>query len=534
MKPRPRPVSLVILDGWGLSEHSSGPPTVTMEAQTPNFRRLLADYPHTKLDASGEAVGLMPGQMGDSNVGHLNIGAGRIVYQDVVRISKEMRKGAFFKNPAFLGAVRNAKEKGSSLHFMGLLSDGGVHSLETHLFALIDVCKSQGLSKVFVHAFLDGRDVPPRSAATYFELLGAKLAEAGTGRIATMQGRFYVMDRDKRWDRVEKAYRLLTRGEGLAARDWREGLAQSYARDESDEFVRPTRIGSAPQGGLPDVQGGFPKDGFSKDALIKDGDSIIFFNFRADRAREITHAFVDDEFTAFDRGHRPDVYYCGVIRYEEDLAGHYAYVPMTLDNTLGAVVSKAGLRQLRIAETEKYAHVTFFLNGKKDDPFPGEDRVLIPSPKEVPTYDLKPEMSAYRVTDAAVDRVRSQVYDLIVLNYANPDMVGHTGVYGAAVKALEAVDECLGRFLGAVLDGGGVALVVADHGNIEDLRRGDTRAHTYHSMNPVPCVLAGRDVSGVRLRAGGVLADVAPTVLELLGIPKPAEMDRQSLIERVE
>ena len=514
MKAGARPVALVILDGWGLSDSSRG---VTAEARTPNVRRLLSECPHTTLDASGEAVGLMPGQMGDSNVGHLNIGAGRIVYQDVVRISKEIREGAFGRNPALLGAVRNAKENGSSLHLMGLLSDGGVHSLETHLFALIDLCKDQGLSRVFVHAFLDGRDVPPRSAATYFELLDAKMKESGVGRIASMQGRFYVMDRDKRWDRVLRGYRLLTAGEGVVAGDWREGLAKSYERDESDEFVLPTRFE------------GIPEEGF-----IRDGDSVVFFNFRADRAREVSHAFVDDRFSAFSRDRRPDIYYCGMVRYEEDLGGHYAYLPITLENTLGEVVSKAGMRQLRIAETEKYAHVTFFLNGKKDDPFPGEDRVLIPSPKDVPTYDLKPEMSACQVTDAAVERVKSRAYDLIVLNFANPDMVGHTGVYGAAVKAVETVDQCLGRFVEAVLEQGGIALVIADHGNVEDLREVDAGAHTYHSMNPVPCMLVGKGAAGVRFRPGGVLADVAPTVLALLGIPRPREMDCDSLIEGVD
>lgn len=343
------------------------------------------------------------------------------------------------------------------------------------------------------------------------------MREAGVGSLASMQGRFYAMDRDKRWERLERAYRLLTKGEGLVARDWRDALEKSYNRDESDEFLLPTRL-----------------EGLSDEAFIHDGDSVVLFNFRADRARELTHALVDDEFTAFDRGRKIDIYYCGMIRYEEGLAGNYAYNPLTLENTLGEVVSKAGLRQLRIAETEKYAHVTFFLNGKKDDPFPGEDRVLIPSPKDVPTYDLKPEMSAYQVTEAALERVDSGAYDFIVLNYANPDMVGHTGAYEAAVKALEVVDECLGRLLAAVLGKGGLALVIADHGNVEDVRKGDTGAHTYHSMNPVPCVLVVNDISGVKLRDGGVLADVAPTVLELLGLPRPAEMDRQSLIERVD
>ena len=504
------PVALVILDGWGVSDAC---PNACSEARTPNFRRISAEYPHTCLDASGEAVGLMVGQMGDSNVGHLNIGAGRIVYQDVVRISKEIREGTFFSNPALLKTIRAARAKGSSVHLMGLLSDGGVHSLESHLFALLDLCKREGQSKVSVHAFLDGRDVPPQSASAYLELLEGKMREIGIGRLATMQGRFFAMDRDKRWDRVEKGYRLLTIGEGVVAADWRQGIRASYERGATDEFVQPTVFAGAPGEGL-----------------VRDGDSIIFFNFRADRAREITHAFVDRDFSGFDREPRLDALYCGLVKYEESLGGEYAYLPLTMENTLGEVVSKAGMKQLRIAETEKYAHVTFFLNGKKDEPFAGEDRVLIPSPKEVVTYDQKPEMSAYEVTSQAVDRVRSGSYDFVVLNYANPDMVGHTGSYDAAVTALEVVDRCLGDFLDAVLSAGGVALVIADHGNVEDVSPGAVTAHTYHSLNRVPCILVGRGLAGLALRSGGVLADVAPTILELLGLPKPVEMDRESLL----
>lgn len=506
----PRPVALVILDGWGISDAC---PNVCSEARTPNFDRLNSEYPSTCLEASGEAVGLMPGQMGDSNVGHLNIGAGRIVYQDVVRISKAIREGSFFTNPALLGAVREAKAKGAAVHLMGLLSDGGVHSLDTHIYALLELCKREGQEKVFVHAFLDGRDVPPQSAATYLERLEGKMREIGVGRLSTMQGRFYAMDRDKRWDRVQKAYRVLTSGEGAVFPRWQEALRASYERGETDEFVIPTVLG----------------DG---DGLIRDGDSVIFWNFRADRAREITRAFVEPGFTEFDRGHAPTVRYCGMVRYEEGLGGEYAYLPITMENTLGEVVSKAGLRQLRIAETEKYAHVTFFLNGKKDEPFPGEDRVLIPSPKEVATYDQKPEMSAFPVTEEAIARVKSGVYDLVVLNYANPDMVGHTGAYDAAVRALEAVDKCLGDFVDAVLGAGGAVLVVADHGNVEDLTPGANAAHTYHSMNRVPCILVGHGYKHARLRADGVLADIAPTLLTMLGLPKPAEMDRHSLIEQ--
>ncbi|MGE5580605.1 MAG: 2,3-bisphosphoglycerate-independent phosphoglycerate mutase [Bacillota bacterium] len=506
----PRPVALVVLDGWGVSDAC---PNACSEAKTPNFNRLNKEYPATCLEASGEAVGLMPGQMGDSNVGHLNIGAGRIVYQDVVRISKAIREGSFFKNRALLGAVREAKTKGAAVHLMGLLSDGGVHSLDTHVYALLELCRKEGQEKVFVHAFLDGRDVPPQSAATYLERLEDKMRELGVGRLSTIQGRFYAMDRDKRWERVQKGYLALTSGEGAAFPGWKEALRASYERGETDEFVTPTVLGS-------------------RDGLVRDGDSLILWNFRADRAREITRAFVEPDFSEFDRKSAPKVRYCGMVRYEEGLGGEYAYLPITMENTLGEVVSKAGLRQLRIAETEKYAHVTFFLNGKKDDPFPGEDRVLIPSPKDVATYDQKPEMSAFLVTEEAIARVRSGAYDLIVLNYANPDMVGHTGSYDAAVRALEVVDKCLGDFLDAVLAAGGAALVVADHGNVEDVTPGATAAHTYHSMNRVPCILVGHDFKQEKLRAHGVLADIAPTLLMILGLPKPAEMDRHSLIER--
>jgi 2,3-bisphosphoglycerate-independent phosphoglycerate mutase len=503
-----RPVALVILDGWGLSGKS---PSVTTVANTPVVRNLLETCPNTTLQASAEAVGLMPGQMGDSNVGHLNMGAGRIVYQDVVMLNRQIKSGQFFTNPALVQAVENVKKHSSALHLMGLLSDGGVHSLEEHLYALLELAKRNGLDKVFVHAFLDGRDVPPTSAGTYLSRLEDKMGELGTGKIASISGRYYPMDRDKRWERVEKAWDLFLKGEGPSASSWREALEASYAKGETDEFVVPTSV-------LPDGEG-----------VIRPKDSVIFFNYRADRARELSHAFTDDDFQGFPRGPKPDVYFCGLMKYEDDLSGHYAYSPLILDNTLGEVVSKAGLKQLRAAETEKYAHVTFFLNGKKDDPFPGEDRLLIPSPRNCATYDEVPEMSACTVTDEVVSRIQSGKYDLIVLNYANPDMVGHTGVFEAAVKALEAVDRCLGVFLKAMEEAGGVTLVVADHGNVEDVAPGEGGAHTYHSHNPVPCILVG-DRLGRTLRPG-LLADVAPTVLELLGLEKPPEMDRDSLLE---
>lgn len=530
---RPKPVVLVILDGWGLSDKA---PTAVTQANVTNFRTLMEKYPNTCLEAAGEAVGLMPGQMGDSNVGHLNIGAGRIVYQDLVRISNDIQTGAFFRNNVLLEAVDNAKNNGTALHLMGLLSDGGVHSHQEHLYAILDLARSRGLDTVFVHAFLDGRDVPPKSAAIYLQSLEQKIKESGVGRIASITGRYYAMDRDKRWDRTQAAYDMLTLGTGRAASGWREALDIAYEKGETDEFVYPTVIEET-----------------AAPALVNDGDSLVFFNFRPDRARQISHAFCDQDFSGFSRKKHPEILFAGMLRYEEDLGGLYAYNPLVLNNTLGEVVSKAGLSQLRIAETEKYAHVTFFFNGKKEEPFPGEDRYLVPSPK-VATYDQKPEMSAFEVTKEAIRRIESEKYDLVILNYANPDMVGHTGCYDAAKQALESVDECLGKLLSSVINSGGVALVIADHGNVEELAEpiiGDTTAgtgsHTYHTSNKVPCILVapnkGRDqadtdeayeiiingkaVKGLRQ---GILSDVAPTLLEILGIEKPPEIDRRSLI----
>jgi len=510
---RPRPVVLVILDGWGIS--SCEAPTAVTQANIDNMKRLIEQYPSTCLEAAGEAVGLMPGQMGDSNVGHLNIGAGRIVYQDLVRISNDIKRGAFFRNPALLGAIENVKQNGSALHLMGLVSDGGVHSHQEHLYALLALAKQHGLDKVFVHAFLDGRDVPPQSAGVYLEALEKKLAEVGTGKLVSITGRYYSMDRDRRWDRTQAAYDMLTLGKGRPASDWRDALETAYAKGETDEFVYPTVIA----------------DG----AVVQDGDSLVFFNFRADRARQISHAFCDDEFEGFPRTKHPKVCFVGMLRYEEDLAGHFAYPPLILKNTLGEVISNAGLTQLRIAETEKYAHVTFFFSGKREDPFPGEDRCLIPSPK-VATYDLKPEMSAPEVTDEAIRRIQSGKYDFVVLNYANPDMVGHTGCFQAAKKAVEVVDQCVGRLIPVILEQGGAALVIADHGNVEELTETseEGRSHTYHTSNNVPCILVTRD-NKVRGRAvkglrQGILADVAPTILDIMELEKPEEMDRDSLI----
>ncbi len=528
----PKPVVLVILDGWGLSDKS---PTAVTEANVTNFRALMEKYPNTTLEASGEAVGLMPGQMGDSNVGHMNIGAGRIIYQDLIRIFNDIKTGAFFRNKVLLEAVDNAKNKGTALHLMGLVSDGGVHSHQEHLYAILELAKSRGLDRVFIHAFLDGRDVPPKSAAIYLQSLEQKLKQSGAGRIASITGRYYAMDRDKRWDRTQAAYDMLTLGTGRAAPGWREALNIAYEKGETDEFVYPTVIGET-----------------AGKALVNNGDSLVFFNFRADRARQISHAFCDQDFSAFVRKKHPEIVFAGMLRYEENLGGSYAYNPLVLNNTLGEVVSKAGLSQLRIAETEKYAHVTFFFNGKKEEPFPGEDRHLVPSPK-VATYDQKPEMSAFEVTKEAISRIESRKYDLVILNYANPDMVGHTGCYDAGVRALESVDECLGKLLSSVLSNGGAALVIADHGNIEELEKPCTGAategtgHTYHTCNKVPCILVasntgrnqadtgeadeiiinGKAVEGLR---EGILSNVAPTLLEILGIKKPTEMDRKSLI----
>lgn len=523
---RPRPVVLVILDGWGISQTA---PSAVTEANIPCFRSLGVEYPSASLEASGEAVGLMPGQMGDSNVGHLNLGAGRIVYQDLVRIFNDIKTGDFYKNKALLSAMDNVIEKGSALHVMGLLSDGGVHSHEEHLYAILEMAKAKGVKQVFVHAFLDGRDVPPQSASAYLERLEKKLEDIGIGTISSIVGRYWAMDRDKRWDRTKAAYDLLTSGTGRTAPDWRTALETAYGQGETDEFVSPTVI---------DRCGSF--------RTVDDGDSLVFFNFRADRARQISHAFCDREFREFEREKHPDILFVGMLCYEEHLEGLFAYSPLILKNTLGEVVSDAGLRQLRIAETEKYAHVTFFFNGKREQPFPGEDWCLIPSPK-VPTYDQKPEMSAFEVTEEVLRRLETGVYDLVILNYANPDMVGHTGCFEAATKALEAVDQCLSRLLPAVVAMGGVVLLVSDHGNVEELTKpGDTSGcdesqnHTYHTSNKVPCILVakkdehsnkllidGRLVGGI---ADGILSDVAPTILDILELEKPQEMDRNSLI----
>jgi len=509
----PKPVALIILDGFALREEREG--NAVALANKPNFDRYWATYPHTTLTAFGEAVGLPDGQMGNSEVGHLNIGAGRIVYQDLTRISKSIREGEFFENKTLLGAVRHAKVSGKKLHLYGLLSDGGVHSHIDHLFALLELAKREGLHDVYVHAFLDGRDVAPDSAKRYLEALQAKIAELGVGKIATVQGRYYAMDRDKRWDRVEKSYRAMVHGEGPKYHDPIQALVDSYAHSVLDEFVIPTVIVD---------EAGEPV------GLVESGDAVIFFNFRPDRAIQLSQVFTNEDFRGFDRGeqHPVNLHYVCMTLFSETVNGYVAYEPKSLDNTLGEVLVQHGKKQLRIAETEKYPHVTFFFSGGRDIELPGEKRVLIPSPK-VATYDLKPEMSAYEVADAAVAEIESGVHDAIVLNFANPDMVGHSGMLEPTIRAVEATDECLGRVVEAVLKQGGVCIITADHGNADVIIDENGRPHTAHTTNPVPFIVTK---PGLALRDDGILADIAPTMLELLELPQPAEMSGKSLIRK--
>lgn len=507
-----RPLMLVILDGWGYREAREG--NAILAARTPNLDHLKEEYPWCFLEASGEAVGLPEGQMGNSEVGHLNIGAGRIVYQDLTRINLSIRKGDFFKNPAFLSAISNAKANNSSLHLMGLVSYGGVHSYMTHIYALIKLAQQKGLKKVYIHVFLDGRDVPPKAALKDIKELDAFCKENGSAKIATVSGRYYAMDRDKRWDRTKLAYDALTMGVApYKAPDAETAVSEAYERGETDEFVKPTVI--------TDSEG-------KPEAVIRDNDSVIFFNFRPDRARQLTWAFVDEDFKYFHREKNPKVYYVCMTQYDETLDLPIAYPPEELENVLGEVLSKQGLTQLRIAETEKYAHVTFFLNGGQEKCYEGEDRCLIPSPK-IATYDLKPEMSAYEVTDELIKRIRSGKYDVIILNFANMDMVGHTGIFKAAVEAVEAVDTCVGRIQEALKEVGGVAIITADHGNAEQMENPLTgEPHTAHTSNPVKCIYAGNDE--VKALKNGKLCDLAPTLLEILKIQKPEEMTGESLI----
>lgn len=507
----PGPVALIVLDGWGLSDRTEG--NAIALARKPNMDLLHARYPHTTLRTHGEAAGLLAGQMGNSNVGHLNLGAGRVVHQDVSRIHKAIRTGDFFDNAALIDAMLRAGENGRSLHLLGLLSDGGVHSHMSHLFALLELARREGVTRVYVHAFLDGRDVLPKSARRYLHALEREIRRLGLGRVATVCGRYYAMDRDRRWDRTEAAYRAVALGQGLAAPDPDAALSAAYARGETDEFVTPTVIADAEGNPL---------------APVRPGDVVIFFNFRPDRARQLTWAFTRPDFDGFDRELIP-VHFVTMTAYDDSLPIPVAFSRRHLHNTLGEVVSRRGWLQLRIAETEKYAHVTYFFDGGEEEVFPGETRVLVPSPK-VRTYDEMPEMSALQVTDRLLEELATGKYRLIVLNYANPDMVGHTGNVAAAVRAIEVVDACLGRVVRALLDMKGAALIVADHGNAEKMVSDDgEQAYTAHTSNPVPCILVAHGVEGWKLRSG-TLADVAPTLLELLGLPQPEEMDGRSLI----
>ena len=501
-----KPVALIIMDGFGYNPDDYG--NAITAAKKPNLDKYMKG-PHTLIGASGLDVGLPDGQMGNSEVGHTNIGAGRIVYQMLVKISKSIKAGDFFENKALLDAMNNCKEKNSALHLMGLLSPGGVHSHMEHLYGLLEMAKRNGIDKVYVHAFLDGRDVPPSSAAEYMEEAVAEMNKIGVGKIGVISGRFYAMDRDNAWDRVEKAYDALVLGEGIQENDPVEAIKNSYANNITDEFMLPTVV--------------------SKDAKIKADDSVIFFNFRPDRARQITRAFVDPEFSGFERknGYFPIHFVC-MAQYDASMPNvSVAFPPEQLTMTMGEYLSKSGKTQLRIAETQKYAHVTFFFNGGEEKQFEGEDRILIKSP-DVETFDMKPEMSAYEVTDAVVDAINSDKYDVIILNYANCDMVGNTGIFDAAVAAVEAVDTCVGRMVDAILAKGGAALITADHGNADKMYEPDGAPFTAHTTNPVPLIVVGHDCE---LRDGGVLADLAPTMLQLLELPQPAEMTGKSLIK---
>jgi len=509
-----QPVALIILDGWGLAD--SGPGNAIAAAKTPVFDRLFQGPMATELGASGLDVGLPAGQMGNSEVGHTNIGAGRIVYQDLTRISRAIVDGSLAENRAFAQAFAAAARPGQALHLLGLLSDGGVHSHQDHLEALLRLAAEKGLQKVYVHAFLDGRDTAPDSGIIYVRRLVQFLKKLGTGQIATLGGRFYGMDRDQRWDRVERHWRTLVLGEGEVFVDAETAVTEAYARKELDEFIEPVVICA---------------EGTEK-PLIRSGDGVIFFNFRGDRAREITMALTQDDFSGFKRPVFPRLgsYVC-MSEYDADFPLPVAFPPQELMDGLGEVVAKAGLSQLRIAETEKYAHVTFFFNGGREDPYPGEDRLLIPSPREVKTYDLKPEMSALQVANELIASLDKKIYDLIVLNFANGDMVGHTGFIDATVKACETVDNCLGMILEKLHEKGIVTLITADHGNAEALLDKSGKPATSHSTNPVPFIVAGYDSTSLCLPSGGILADIAPTLLQIMRIKQPEAMSGRSLLQ---
>ena len=508
-----KPTVLLILDGYGINENPEG--NAIAMAKTPVMDGLMEDYPFVKGNASGLAVGLPDGQMGNSEVGHMNMGAGRIVYQELTRITKSIEDGDFFTNEGLMAAIHNCKEKNSALHMYGLVSDGGVHSHITHIYGLLELAKKNGLDKVYVHCFLDGRDTPPESGIDFVQQLEDKMKELGVGQIASISGRYYAMDRDNNYDRVEIAYNALTKGEGNKANSAHECMEQSYKDGKTDEFVIPTVI----------MKNGAPV------ATIKDGDSIIFYNFRPDRAREITHCFCDDDFDKFNRGRRLDVTYVCFTDYDPLIPNkEIAFKKVLLTNTFGEWLAAKGLKQARIAETEKYAHVTFFFNGGVEKPNEGEDRVLVNSPKDVPTYDLKPQMSAPEVCEKICDAITSQKYDVVVANFANPDMVGHTGVIPAAVKAIEVVDECVGKVVEALKSVNGTMFICADHGNADMMIDYETgEPWTAHTTNPVPFILVNYDPA-YTLKENGCLADIIPTLIECMGEEKPAEMTGTSLL----
>lgn len=504
-----RPVVLAILDGYGISKETKG--NAVYSAKKPNLDRLNSTYPTTVIHASGMDVGLPDGQMGNSEVGHTNIGAGRIVYQELTRITKSINDGDFFENEALVGACKNCAGKNSSLHIMGLLSDGGVHSHIEHLFAIVELAKKQGLKNVYVHCFLDGRDVSPTSGVDFAAQLENKLSEIGVGKIATLSGRYYAMDRDNRWERVTKAYNALVYGKGETADNAVDAIKASYANDATDEFIVPTVI----------LENGKPT------ATIGEGDSIVFYNFRPDRAREITRTLVDPDFDGFERKYF-ETYFVTMTQYDAKMPNvHVAFKPQKLVNTIGEYVSSKGLKQLRIAETEKYAHVTFFFNGGVEKVYDGEDRILVASPK-VATYDMQPEMSAYEVTDKLLEALDTDKYDMVILNFANCDMVGHTGIMEAAIKAVETVDECIGKVADKVISMGGAIFITADHGNAEQMiDPADGSVFTAHTTNVVPLIAAG--IGDVKLNEGR-LADLAPTMLDVMGLDIPEEMTGKSLI----
>ena len=512
---KPRPCMLIILDGWGIREEPGG--NAVMAADTPFLDEIESSYPFTRLNCMGAAVGLPGGIMGNSEVGHLNIGAGRVVYQDLLRIDRAIEDGSFMENSS-LNAIMSAVTSGeTALHLMGLVSDGGVHSQLSHLLTLLEMARSRGVPKVYVHAILDGRDTPPQSGVHYLETLQNHIKDNNFGVIATVCGRYYAMDRDKRWERIQKAYALYTLGTGVKAKDAAAAVKEAYLKGETDEFISPIVLTG---------NTGSPV------APVRDGDGIIFFNFRADRAREITRAFTENMFTGFERERVPALcHYVCMTAYDESFSLPVAFTPVHLENILGETISRKGLRQLRIAETEKYAHVTYFFNGGEEKPFPGEDRCLIPSPRDVATYDLKPEMSAREVTREVLERIASDQYQFIVLNFANMDMVGHTGVMAAAVKASETVDSCVKEIITALRAKGWTAVVTADHGNAEKMIADDGSPHTAHTLGQVRCILVDEERKSVELDTGS-LCDIAPTILDVMGLEQPGEMTGRSLIKK--